>query len=118
MTQIKIIGRIKRNKNLFFCKYDPALDQAIDNFKTARTVNLVSNNFIPIGNMGRHKSFRNVTVVDIISILKAFTIKTTSVKYLTSEIVTKSLLSINPNPTLWKLVGVDNFNLYFLASHG
>lgn len=39
--QIKIIGRINKKKNLYFCKYDPLLDKAINNFKEARTVKVI-----------------------------------------------------------------------------
>lgn len=37
-THIKIIGRIKKNKNLYFCTYNPLLDEAINNFKDAKTI--------------------------------------------------------------------------------
>lgn len=39
---IKIVGRINKNKNLFFCKYSPELDKAINNFKIARTVKVIN----------------------------------------------------------------------------
>lgn len=41
MDTIKIIGRIKRNKNIFFCNYSPALDEAINNFKEAKTIKVI-----------------------------------------------------------------------------
>lgn len=41
MANIKIIGRIKKNKNLFFCDYSPALDTAINNFKGTKTVRVL-----------------------------------------------------------------------------
>lgn len=38
---VKIIGRIKSNKNLYFCQYSPLLDAAIANFKIAKTVKVI-----------------------------------------------------------------------------
>ncbi|MCA6367617.1 MAG: hypothetical protein IM631_12800 [Cytophagales bacterium] len=38
---VKIIGRIKSNKKLYFCQYSPLLDSAIANFKSARTVKVL-----------------------------------------------------------------------------
>lgn len=50
---VKIFGRIRNNKNLYFCKYSPLLDKAIDNFKEAKTVKvfkgIVFINFISLG---------------------------------------------------------------------
>ena len=43
METIKIVGRIKKTKKLFFCNYTPALDEAINNFKSARTVKVIKN---------------------------------------------------------------------------
>ena len=42
MEPIKIICRIKKNKNWFLCKYTPTLDKAISNFKSARTVRVIN----------------------------------------------------------------------------
>ncbi len=39
---IKIVGRMNKNKNLFFCKYSPELDRAIKNFQVARTVKVIN----------------------------------------------------------------------------
>lgn len=41
METIKIIGRIKKNKDLYFCTYTPALDKAINNFKSVGTVKVL-----------------------------------------------------------------------------
>lgn len=41
MDTIKIIGRINKNKKLFFCAYNPLLDGAIDNFRIAKTVKVL-----------------------------------------------------------------------------
>lgn len=40
--EIKIIGRIKKNKNLYFCKYHKSLETAISNFKDTRTVKVLN----------------------------------------------------------------------------
>jgi len=42
MDSIKIIGRINKTKNLYFCNYEPCLDNAINNFKTAKTVKVIN----------------------------------------------------------------------------
>ncbi len=53
METIKIIGRIKKNKSLYFCKYVPQLDRAINNFKSIRTVRVINGtcfiSFISLG---------------------------------------------------------------------
>lgn len=41
METIKIIGRINKNKNLYFCTYNPLLDRAIKNFRVAKTVKVL-----------------------------------------------------------------------------
>ena len=50
---IKIYGRIKRNKNIYFCTYSPSLDRAIANFREARTVHVIRGvcyiNFMSLG---------------------------------------------------------------------
>lgn len=40
-TEIKIIGRITVNKNIYFCQYSPLLDKAIKNFESAKTVKVL-----------------------------------------------------------------------------
>jgi hypothetical protein len=40
---IKIIGRLKHKSKLYFCDYNPLLDKAINNFKTAKTVKVIDN---------------------------------------------------------------------------
>jgi hypothetical protein len=40
MEAIKIIGR-RKNKNIYFCNYNPLLDKAISNFKNAKTVKVI-----------------------------------------------------------------------------
>lgn len=40
---IKIIGRINKNKNLYFCDYSKQLDEAINNFSQAKTVRIYKN---------------------------------------------------------------------------
>ncbi len=32
---------MKKNKNLYFCNYTPSLDEAINNFKSAKTVKVI-----------------------------------------------------------------------------
>ena len=53
METIKIIGRIKKNKNLYFCNYNPLLDEEIKNFATAKTVRVYKwkcyINFVSLG---------------------------------------------------------------------
>jgi hypothetical protein len=41
MEPIKIYGRIKKNKNIYFCDYSPCLDRAINNFRVAHTVHVI-----------------------------------------------------------------------------
>ena len=41
MEAVKIICRMKKNKNLYFCNYTPSLDEAINNFKSAKTVKVI-----------------------------------------------------------------------------
>jgi len=43
METIKIIQRINKKSDLWFCDYNPALDRAINNFKCARTVKVINN---------------------------------------------------------------------------
>lgn len=38
----KIIGRINKSKNLYFCNYHESLQPAINNFKSANTVKVLN----------------------------------------------------------------------------
>jgi hypothetical protein len=43
MEHIKIINRKKKGSKLYFCDYNPILDEAINNFKEAKTVKVIKN---------------------------------------------------------------------------
>jgi len=43
MEHIKIIGRINKRADLYFCDYSPLLDKAIKNFECAKTVRVFKN---------------------------------------------------------------------------
>jgi len=62
--EIKIINR-KKNKSLYFCDYNPLLDEAINNFKSAKTVKVINGicyiSFVSLGYFTEILSKNNIS---------------------------------------------------------
>ena len=73
MEAVKIICRMKKNKNLYFCNYTPSLDEAINNFKSAKTVKVIKGvcyiSFVSLGYFTEILS-RNKVNYSVITTLK------------------------------------------------